>query len=582
MIEFMKILSDWTRSPHDECVEELVQVILDKKPSNEKLQNFYIKTLRPLFSDRNAGGEFSVNRKWIVFVDGIDEALTDYSESHSILSREIHDIYSDDNDLAKKNAILFAQQLWTNAQAGYAIAAFQLKQKTNGQLVAFGAMRNETLSHFVRDSGLTDLKVEHFIYEIDYEDQVLRDIFNYNIKLMSPSHKVMLDEDVEQKITDTRIELCGYKELYNRTVFGIREDIYSLISRHTFSTPRGIVSLGGTVADVKLRASPSGTGNKKWRDPDAIFSAVNKYAIRVLKEYLDNVFPPWDTRYESGYSLIKHNIMNEGDVLKINEAFRAENPELEVSLFDYLFQYGLVGYPSQDTSGEVVQKFSFDLDGIIPVGHGFLMVHPALSSKIHSILPIKDQLNYFDSRMIVNPGRCCPITLKNTVLHVSICKHDRTKLQVQWRDSKQLIVDQAIHACDVFLIILIIAMRFCRSSHVGKEQIVNVGKVLSSEGYIPDKLGRPKINIDDYFEKFCSYEEHGTTADQPGPIAEIKSKLSDVTSGELKISIEFRKDGLLFGLEISDGENGYSRLEPQEVLVDGLKFPRAVLHGSHE
>lgn len=562
-------LQRWGNNPHDQCVAEMIEAILRFRPSVDAMNLVYEKKIRPLYSERLQvdGGE----KHWVVFVDAIDEACSDFATKRDLLHADLSTSYVDNKAVTAENVQVLAQQIWVNAQTGYALAAHDIKEASNSQLNAFGTIRSETFPSFVAYSNLTQSKIDFFVLRIGVTDRLLRAVFNLNVDLMGESERIAPKAGLSpSKDVAAGQALCGVHQVYSRTVFPYAEDVFSLLARHSFKTPRGLVMLGGEVRNLSVSPRDDGADGR-WRHPRAVIEVVNRKAKDVLREYLDTLFPPWDPSYESAFNLFQSNILDRAQVDEIERQFALLRPSAPQRLIDYLYGVGLVGIPAlEGPNDSAVQRFWIPGEIVrpLPEEYGFVILHPAFSAYVRDQLSARQQLTFYSRELVANPGGNCPVVLRRPIVRV-MCSIPDATLKLFWvtgGGQQQIFGDANTVGC-AFLAVLCVAQKYHETPRLGVDEFVHAAKVLSSLRLIPSLLGRDKSPVDAFFRSVFDTQKYHCVEKQPTAVADAK-RLLDSKDG-LTVDAMYRAEGNEYTLaRIVSGV--VQSLEAIEIAIEGL------------
>lgn len=550
MRDLVTCVFKWSESPHDSCVEKLINLIMAYRPTESVMTKAYIDKVTPLFSDRMAQPSIKI---WTVFVDRIDEALA-VQNKVALLRVSQGSASADNKAINQANMVTLAQELWASAQAGYAIAAHDLGEDTNGQLVALGTMREEAYPTFIDKIGLaSEGKISSFLLRLKDDEPITRSIFNLNVKMMRHADRCTSVEksDPNDENTEADLGLCGYKSLFNRPVFGYKESPYSYLYRHSFGTPRGLMTLGQAVSGVRLVERKDANGFN-WRPPTQVIDAVNKTAVKVFVEYRDNIFPPWDPDYNEGIGLLQSNIINRGDAERLDQAFSVNKRGKRLTLMQYLYENGLIGVPTRSADSKWIQTFRASEEGsafgsaALPPDFKYILLHPALSAYRCYELPLAVGKPFYNPWIVVSPGSSCPEELIDPVIRFSFFRGDHSSYIHAHSINNQLknehsIFDFADSVGSSFLAVLGVAHQFYGVGHLDSEKLVDVATRLSRLGYIPERLGKAdagpgrlnpgltkqetKKSAEQWIGEICNYERHGSAATDSATVSSAKRLL---------------------------------------------------------
>jgi hypothetical protein len=498
MRQLVTRLYRWGQNPHEGCIEHLLLVILQFRPTAAILNALYADKVQPLHNERTSVA--SAVDTWVLFVDRIDEALADHSSLGALLGADLENAYIDNDKVTRANVSQLAQHVWTCSQAGYAIAAHKLRSQSNGQLVVLGTIRAEAYQTFIDKIGLTQAKVQSFLLRLDADERTMRSIFNLNVGLMVDR----CDPGPGPKLTDPDIKadvgLFGCQSLFSRSVFGYQEAPYAFLRRHTFGTPRGLMSLGGAAARVRTTNRP-GISGATWRPPEQIMQAVSKAAVEVFEEYRDNLYPRWDADYEKGFPLLRSNIIPRHEIFReggIEDQFRALCGGKPVSLVGYLHSTGLVGLPSRSPTGQWRQTFwtPGHESAVLPTEFEYAMLHPAFSAFLLHRVPRPSGAMFDNPQVVVAPGDLCPPKLRDQTLRLIFhCTNNSAAVscEKQLPSGAKELFGTANNVGSAFLTVLAVAHRVYGAGHLGRDKLQNVAVRLARLGFIRERLGKAAV-----------------------------------------------------------------------------------------
>ncbi|AMV47788.1 hypothetical protein [Paraburkholderia caribensis] len=567
----------WSKSPHDNCIEDLISIVLRYRPSIEVMNSTYADKIKPLFSERTHASA-NINH-WVLFVDRIDEALAEHNGQTSLLGANLEKEYTDGENVTKANVATLAQHVWTCSQAGYGIAAHNIKSQTNGQLVALGTMRDEAFPMFAGNTGLTEAKMTSFLLKLTENKLVTQSIFNLNVGMMRPAERcksnekpAKLDENVEADLG-----LFGYRHLYSRAVFGYKESPYTYLYRHSFGTPRGLMSLGRAVSHVRIVERPGAEG-ANWRPPVEVMEAVDRAAANVFIEYRDNIFPRWDHDYDTGIASLKSNVIGRDEALRLQDSFAESMPNKRTGLLAYLFENGLIGVPVQSSNSTWVQTFRTAESGLeaLPPDFNYILVHPALSAfRFHKLLRDANKL-FYNQRIVVCPGAPCPEMLADPWLKF-IFKDTENSGHVKCDSIKTVASESIFNGADsvgsAFLTVLGVAHQLYGGGHLGCDQLTDVALRLAELHYIPRRLGKsaarrtkgkPGKSPDEWIKDICDYTVHGDPSSDSATLVATKKLIAD---HGITINSRYDKTGNCFCLFKSS-----SPIEREAIIIEGISI----------
>lgn len=599
MRDLITCIFNWSKNPHDGCIENLIDVILRHRQSATTMRTIYANKVKPVFGERAA---LPAAQYWVIFVDRIDEALAEQNGS-ALLGDQIESIYIDKKNITHSNVKALAQEVWKCSQAGYAIAAHSIKSQTSGHLIALGTIREEAYQTFLKGIGLPENKISTFLLHLVNDEQTTRSIFNLNVSMMRPlDHCTLLEkQNPDDRDTDADIKLFGYKCLYDRAVFGFNESPYSYLYRHTFGTPRGLMTLGQAVSGVRLVERKDAKGFN-WRPPTQVIDTVNKTAVLVFEEYRDNIFPPWDHDYDAGIGALLSNIMSRDDALRLEKNLGLDKSRKKLTLVEYLYENGLIGVPTRSADSKWIQTFRTLEDdssfgaAALPPDFKYILLHPALSAYRCYKLPLAVKKPFYNPWIVVSPGSSCPEELIDPVVKFSFFRGDHSSYinahSIDNLKNNRAIFDFADSVGSSFLAVLGVAHQFYGGGHLDSEKLVDVATRLSRLGYIPERLGKAeagpgklhpgltkqetKKSAEEWIGEICDYVRHGTASNDSATVASAKRMLN---GHGLSIHSLHPTKGNTFCLccssSASPRPSSFASFRPigkEEILIEGLSI----------
>jgi hypothetical protein len=481
-------LLSWGQNPHNGCIETLLSTILKYKPSIATIDSIYFEKIRPMLDARTT----VETEEWVLAIDRIDEALAVPEGGAALLGPRLENSYNEDDKITRENIANYAQQFWQGAQAGFAVATHQLRSESNGQLVVLGTIRAETYQPFIESVGSPPSKVQSFILRLETDDRLLREIFLLNVKLMADHCFPVSGARTVKPDVQANIKFAGYQSLFSRSVFGFRESPYQFIRRHTFGTPRALMTLGGAVAQIKTSRHNDIRG-ATWRHPEEVIDKVTKAAVEVFEEYRDNLFPRWDTDYEKGFVLLESNVIKAcrfTDADGIESRFRMLANKKSATLLEYLYGAGLAGIPRCTATGRWYQSFWVPAQELspLPTNFEYVMLHPAFCAYLRRKIATSESAFIENSQIVVSPGDPCPSRLREPTLHL-IFRYTMNSVSVSCEEqvpgeAKELFGNAESEGA-AFLVVLAIAHRIYGAGHLGSNELREVAGRLATLGFIP-------------------------------------------------------------------------------------------------
>lgn len=481
----------WSNNPHSDCVEDLLSTVVQACPTTAFLDALYRDKIKPVQEGLSFTGT------WVLVVDRIDEALADHQHTGALLAPNLRESYVDDDRVTKENVADYVHHLWRCAQAAFAIVAYQFRAASNGQLTVLGTIRAETYATFVANSGLPHSKTEFFMLRLEPDEPVLRAIFRLNVDLMNDRCRAPTSFSSRDPDAGADTGLMGCQSLFSRSVFGFKETPYEYLRRHTFQTPRSLVTLGREVARIKAVPRP-GLEGATWRPPELVMECVSRTSVDVFKEYVETLFPSWDSDYEKGFALINHDVMSYVEIHGrdgIEDRFKVLCPDKPIELIEYLHSCGLVGVPARAPSGEWRQAFK--LRGhdapILPPDFAYALLHPAFTAYLKHKFPGGAAANFENNRLVPSPGGPCPERLRDVALRLRFQRTDNSAVVRcdEFRAKNEAELFSSVGTVGQALLV-VLAVAHCRygAGHLGKDELRDVAVRLARLGFIPERLGK--------------------------------------------------------------------------------------------
>jgi len=377
---------------HVESIAPNMTLLIDKGVSTEKLKE-WVKNFRRVILTSN------VEVMYTIFVDAIDEALGD-GESTLISNAQGSTTQPFLTDIALK--------IWLSAQKGFLIAIHQIRNDYR-RVRIYGSVRIEALRSLTDDDykklGLVKNKAIGTLYaELRYTETELRNIFDLNV-LATDKSKL-----AEPESTDPIKRLFGFTTIRHRQVYGEVENMFDLILRHTFGSPRDLVA-------ITKKAIDSVTADKRATGADVVIKEIDKAAASVCEDWFATVMPVFDKSLRDATMNIPKNVIRHTGIA---------NLETQVGyggLFNRLYSRGLVGYPATSSHQNSNELYFNPPDGTereLPKNIDYIALHPSLSALICQRHQDGREKVFYSHEFIVGDGRHCPLSLEEKKLTLDI------------------------------------------------------------------------------------------------------------------------------------------------------------------
>lgn len=466
--KFFKLAFAWALSPQQEKISSLISWLIDRNIPIKTLNHWYRTHVEPTL------GLPDQSKCFAIFVDQIDEAI---AGERSLLRQSVKDEVRGEAGMAQiQNMRLLSEQLWIAAQTGFADAAYHLRTGTTHAIRIYGSMRTEAVRQFALNAQQTESKVAAMILPLKYEDRDLKAIFDNNVLLTGPTGLACPTEKV-----DLAKRFFGRSVMRNRAVWGEEERMRDYLIRHTFESPRDIVIIGKAIR----RKVPAA---ERASDTNRVMNEVKTAAKFVLREHLDNVYPPWNQEWERAFPLIHANILTQDEVRKIEDLFARMTSGRFPALFSELYDRQLVGYPNVKDTRNPTLKFhsADDQPGAFPAIFDYCAIHPALAAAILETVPTaKGQKAFYRGHFIVGKDYEVPQELEETIVTLRPVSPQDTGAEVVIGSGTVINEHEESKACGLMLIMAILcAIKRTGKSKVSPDEIVDEALWLEASNYL--------------------------------------------------------------------------------------------------
>jgi hypothetical protein len=349
--------------------------------------------------------------QYSIFVDAIDESLGVIGKDEHGDPRSFTLVAQARKSTEATYRSDLVLRIWLNAQKGFLFATHGIRDEyANINIV--GSVRIEAVRSLSDGDyerlGLTRFKSKGaLIATLDYTETELRQIFDLNVAATDPGLLA------KPSSTDPLEQLFGFSKVRHRQVYGEVENLFDLILRHTFRSPRELVAITKAAIDSVAPA-------ERPNNPGVIIAAIDKAAIEAFDDWAATVLPILDDAIEEAAKLIPKN------VIRCSEISSVESNCGYGGLFNRLFSRGLIGYPYPSDDGSGWELHFWQPDGNereLPTSVDYVALHPALSAWICSkSSEAGKNRNFYNHQFVVGAGRTCPHELSNHLILLDISR----------------------------------------------------------------------------------------------------------------------------------------------------------------
>ncbi|MCP5080288.1 MAG: hypothetical protein GY948_01170 [Alphaproteobacteria bacterium] len=272
-------------------------------------------------------------------------------------------------------------ELWFNSMYGQFRAVREIGL-AHRHIHVFTTIRQDVYQQFA-----DEMRLQYYDYVsfLRYSSEELAQIFEARVK--------DLDDDLlaepKQRSKNPWKAFFGAAEMIENRVIGVKEHVRDYTARHTLHRPRDLVHMGTVLLDQRC---PDGFTD------EVVKTSVKNASIDVAKQYLAEIRPLLDPRFDVSHFIKKHvtsNVLDLIDIERITAAYVDEfdDPKIKeepsdlTRPFETLIDIGLIGYAEQrSNSDEYCQHFNPPGQGLVEPEGRFLpdscmfFLHPILTN----------------------------------------------------------------------------------------------------------------------------------------------------------------------------------------------------------
>ena len=425
--EFVKKV--WIESVgHVESISPALTLLIKRGVTNKTLENWIEQFKQAYLRGRP-------ELTYTIYIDALDEALGNtYGASLTSEAKYCKDLYK--AELIKR--------VWLSAQKGLLVAVTQI-HRDYSLLKAYASIRIEAIKNLkqkeIDQLGTTESKARGSLFaELVYTDSEMKQIFETNIRWMEDADLVLPCE------TDPAKRLFGFSKIAHEQVYAKNEEIFQLLLRHTFGSPRDLV-------EITKQAWACATASERAGSCGLILEAVDGAAAQICRDWLRTVVPVYDDDQEEEDAKVRSNASASESEAALNSYKTMGSASLQIprnvihsnkineieamceypTLFSRLYSRGLVGFPVRDAQENKMIMHFHTPDGEecdLPKSIPYLALHPAFSAHLcREKKKLKmDIENFYSHEFIVGKGYECPRVLGNYSLILDITRLSESHL----------------------------------------------------------------------------------------------------------------------------------------------------------
>jgi len=310
---------------------------------------------------------------YTIILDQVDQAFRRYHDTHT---------GSTEGELS----------VWEAVQTGLVDAIGEMQEIGAGSFRIYAAIRSEAYRKYALHGKQNKAQVSSYCVELNYDNDLLEEIFNLNVRLTERSQLARPDAHSFAK------RYIGVYEFRNVNVPRTSEDVVQWLVRHTFGSPRELVWHGKRIGE---NIPPGKRINRK-----TMSATINDTANDILNDYLAEMVPPWDPTVEDVYKSLTHCVLSKEQVDEISAKHMGALNRCPIR---YLYSCGLIGYAN--AGSQTFLKISRTGNENVFPDAAFYVVHPCLYNRILEELSATDRAGFISHSIIVGNNLECPVDI---------------------------------------------------------------------------------------------------------------------------------------------------------------------------
>ena len=305
-----------------------------------------------------------------IILDQIDQAFRLYHDKRSDLTEGVLSV-------------------WEAVQTGLVDAIGEIQDIGAGSFRIYAAIRSEAYRKYALHGKQNKAQVSSYCIELDYDNDLLEEIFKLNVKLTDRTELANSDADhyAEKYIGVTRFR--------NINVPGTSETVIQWLVRHTFGSPRELVWHGRRISE---NIPPEKRTNRR-----TMSQTINNTANDILSDYLAELVPPWDSSVEMVFESLVHCVLSKEQIEEISVRYKDKLGRCPIR---YLYSCGLIGYANAGSQSFL--KISRTGNENLFPDAAYYMIHPCLYNRVLEKLSAVDRAGFISHSIIVGNNLECP------------------------------------------------------------------------------------------------------------------------------------------------------------------------------
>ncbi len=307
---------------------------------------------------------------YTIILDQVDQAFRRYHDRQSDLTEGVLSV-------------------WEAVQTGLVDAIGEMQDIGAGSFRIYAAIRSEAYRKYALHGKQNKAQVSSYCVELNYDNDLLEDIFNLNVKLTDRN------DLAKPEATSYAERYIGVTEFRNVNVPDTSEQVIQWLVRHTFGSPRELVWHGRRIGE---NVPPAKRSIRK-----TMSLTINDTANDILADYLAEMVPPWDSSVEQIYQSLTHCILSKEQVDDISASYAGNFGRCPIR---YLYSCGLIGYAN--AGSQFFLKVSRTGSEKNLPDAAYYLVHPCLYGQVLEKLSAVDRPGFISHSIVVGNSLECP------------------------------------------------------------------------------------------------------------------------------------------------------------------------------
>ncbi len=449
---------------------------------------------------------------YTIILDQVDQAFRRYHDKQSDLTEGVLSV-------------------WEAVQTGLVDAIGEMQDIGAGTFRIYAAIRSEAYRKYSLHGKQNKAQVSSYCVELNYDNELLEEIFNLNVKLTDRNELAVSDAPSHAE------RYVGVSEFRNVNVPRTTEPVVQWLVRHTFGSPRELVWHGRRIGE---NIPPSRRANRR-----TMSLTINETANEIFNDYLAEMVPPWDASVEVVFSSLIHCVLSKEQVNEISARYSQTLGKCPIR---YLYSCGLLGYANAGSQSFL--KISRTGNENQFPDAAYYLVHPCLYNRIIEQLSAVDRAGFISHSIIVGNNLECPeeIYKPRFVIYFDMDQQtayvSKMPLDSGWNPPTEQIHANRIEALTIspdcedvgslFLFALLACVSEKRKRNPGIDELCQFVSWLVRQDLVPQALGNG-VQRDDtvaYFQEALSDESSSIS-----PLAEAQAIARSISDSDAEINV---------------------------------------------